>query len=100
MTLTGPQIIEYAGISRRQLDHWVRSGYLHTAGPVAGDGVTRVFEPGEDQVARWMGLLVRHGITPEAAAPIARDLHATGRARLGLFEITTATPLAPAGAVA
>lgn len=92
MNLTGPAIIEYAGISRRQLDHWTNCGHLRAHGPAAGDGAARAFEPGEDQIARWMGLLVRHGVTPDAAATVARDLHATGRARLGLFEITTATP--------
>lgn len=96
--LTGPGIAEYAGITYRQLEHWSNQGYLRAEAPAPGAGVAHYYGPDEAPVAKWMALLVRHGITPAAAAPIARDLHHHGRARLGLFDITTAT--IPTGATA
>lgn len=89
--VTAVGLQEYAGITRRQVDHWTEAGYLRiTSTPAAG--ATRIYDTGEDQVARWMGLLIRHGFTVATAAQVARQLHETGAARIGLLDITPAVP--------
>lgn len=57
----------------RQIDYWVRRGWLRPIGAAApGSGVPRVFPPEELAVADRMARLVRAGLTPEAAHRAAR----------------------------
>ncbi|MCC5574537.1 MerR family transcriptional regulator [Microtetraspora sp. AC03309] len=59
------------GPTKRQLDFWVRQGYLK---PVArgGSGHPREWPRTEKQVAHLMGRLVAAGFTAAAAADVAR----------------------------
>jgi DNA-binding transcriptional MerR regulator len=89
------EVCDRAGITYRQLDHWVTNHLLHPTGdpnPGQGPDRWRQFTEDETRIACWMALLVRHGIQPHVAASLARDLHTHGHARLGLFHITTAMP--------
>lgn len=60
-----------AGATYRQLDHWVRLGYLHPLGG-RGSGSVRAWPPGELAVADCMARLVAAGLRPEAAHRVAR----------------------------
>ncbi|WP_193613135.1 MerR family transcriptional regulator [Nocardioides lijunqiniae] len=79
-----------AGASHRQLDHWITHGYLTCHRTGHGQGYPRYFTLAEAEVLKYMTLLVRHGVLPKNAGDLAHQLQATGRARLGLFVITTA----------
>jgi len=61
-----------ARISYRQLDHWVRKGFLRPDVDNVGSGRRRTFPPGELAVARVMGALAAAGMTPRAAERVAR----------------------------
>lgn len=75
---------EATGLSYRQVDHWVRCGWLVPEGEVhPGSGRRRGFADQEVLVAGMMAHLVAAGLQPSAAAPIARELAMTGRATFG-----------------
>jgi hypothetical protein len=59
------------GITYRQMDHWVRLGYLQP-GEGHGSGHARQWTRTELGVARDMGLLVKAGLLPAAAHRAAR----------------------------
>ena len=61
------------GISYRQLDYWVRRGYLKPEYLAPGSGAKRRWTAEERRVAQTMARLVAAGFTPEAAHPIARN---------------------------
>lgn len=63
------------GASYRQIDHWCRAGYLRPTNPDAGSGTARTFPPIELAVAARMVRLIRAGLTPAAAARVARGNH-------------------------
>lgn len=60
-----------AGITYRQLDHWIRKGYINGALP--GSGNPRTINGHEADVVRDMAALVRAGFRPDVAARIARQ---------------------------
>lgn len=64
------QIADKAGITYRQLDHWVTKGWLRPRG--SGSGSDRYWTPAEEQCALDMGSLTRFGVPPELAHRIAR----------------------------
>ena len=59
------------GISYRQLDFWVRRGYLHPV-HAGGSGTYRHWPDEEVRVAKEMARLVAVGIPPSLAVRIAR----------------------------
>lgn len=64
-------VAEACGITYRQLDYWVRCGYLH---PVhrGGSGHDRLWPYEEIATAVRMGLLVAAGLTPRGAHAVTR----------------------------
>jgi hypothetical protein len=69
------QVALAAGISYRQLDHWVRRGWVRTVGdPHGGSGTSREFTDGEAGTAAVMARLVRAGFLVERAAELARTV--------------------------
>lgn len=64
-------IADQAGVTYRQLDYWIRQGYLKPI-RTGGTGHQHEWPKTELSVARWMGRLVKAGFTPEAAAELAR----------------------------
>lgn len=91
--MNAPAAAEAAGVTYRQLDHWIHRGYINAEGGY-GTGYPREIADTEVEVLKYMALLVRHGLAPQQASQVARQLQQAGRARLGLFVITTATPTA------
>lgn len=82
---------QLAGVSYRQLDHWVRLGYLtpgHRHGS-SSTGQLRVFVPGDVQKARLMGSLVRlFEMNPSSAARVADQILDHGSAEVDGFRLT------------
>ena len=64
-------IAQIAGISYRQLDFWVRRGYLRPV-HVGGSGTYRQWPDEEVRVAKEMARLVVAGVSPALAARVAR----------------------------
>jgi MerR-like DNA binding protein len=73
MTTTDTLLSE--GITYRQLDHWCKAGYLHVSSK--GSGTPRDWPHREVKVARFMARLVTAGLTPKAAAEVARQVAAS-----------------------
>ena len=69
--MNGPQAAKKAGITYRQFDHWIRRGYI--AGGCPGSGRRRDISADEFDVLARMAGLVRAGVTPAAAAELARQ---------------------------
>lgn len=80
------ELAEYAGITPRQLDFWVRQGYL-TPEPRTADhqGYRREFNAEQMRVAVTMAGLVKAGILPEVAHVLAEPLNTEGHVRVGKF---------------
>lgn len=75
MSTAIPDLAGEFGVSFRQLDYWIRKGYLHTApNEKTGSGYHRIMEDSEVQVAHYMVRLINSGFTVNAAALIARRL--------------------------
>lgn len=92
------EMMEAAGITYRQLDHWTRMEYLTAYG--RGSGTARSWPASEVEVARRMGRLAAAGLTPMAAAFLARIDPAgtpvvlpSGVAIVGDWEAFTGRPL-------
>lgn len=66
-------VLDACGITYRQLDYWVRRGYVHPRDRRKNSsGIPREFSDDELAVAARMGRLIDRGFTPKAAARIAR----------------------------
>ena len=71
------------GLTFRQLDHWIVSGYLGDIGGQPGSGYNRAFTLGEVEQVRTMHRLVEAGLTVPRAAQIASE-HIRGRGKVEL----------------
>lgn len=71
------QVCEIAGITYRQLDHWLHRNYVTPGRHLTGSGSRRGFTTDEVRHIAIMGRLVRDGIDPQVAAGLAsRACHA------------------------
>jgi len=77
---TSEQVATTAKITYRQLDHWVRRGYLEPAWVTNrtgnGRGTGREWTATEAPIACLMGRLTRGGLAPATAAAVARSAQA------------------------
>ena len=73
-SLLAPEWLEGSGVTYRQLDYWARQGWLlpETRDGGTGPGYHRRWPEPERRVAALMSRLVASGLTPTAAAPVAR----------------------------
>lgn len=67
-----PPWAEDVNATYRQLDYWIRRGWLHPLG--TGSGNRRQWPETERRAARIMARCVNAGLTPEAAASVARSV--------------------------
>lgn len=85
--ISAPDLACDAGITYRQLDHWVDLSYLFPEERCegAGSGIPREFSDHEAAIARLMGLLVSQGLRPGKAHEVARMAvdNQTSQVRLG-----------------
>jgi DNA-binding transcriptional MerR regulator len=87
---TYSDLTRLAGLTPRQAEHWTRRGYIRPDATHPGSGHGRFYPDGEFRVARRMARLVRVGLTPADAAPIART-YATWEAAPGIsFDVVDA----------
>lgn len=71
------QVARAARISYRQLDYWIKQGYIDdaaNAGRATGSGHYREIDDRETQVICDAAELVRLGVTPERAFALARKI--------------------------
>lgn len=61
------------GVTYRQLDYWVRAGYLRPTVPTPGTGTARDWSPEEIEIARLMARLTAAGFDLAVAARVARE---------------------------
>lgn len=73
-----PGVLAATGATYRQLDHWVRRGWLHPTDPAPGNGYRRDWPHLEMQVAALMRRLTAAGININVAARLARALAGNG----------------------
>jgi hypothetical protein len=67
-------LIEYAGISYRQLENWIAAGYVRSTGAKhPGHGKARVFDEPEAEIAKRIRLLMAAGFNTATAAWVARQ---------------------------
>jgi len=69
--LSSDEVAEYAGITYRQLDHWLRRGYIPAPGTTSGEtgsGNRRRWTQAEADRVALMASLVGEGLTVPAAA--------------------------------
>lgn len=69
--LTPAEVCKATGATYRQLDHWIRRGWL-TVDHTGGTGNRREWSSHEITIAALMVRLVNAGLRPEAAARVAR----------------------------
>lgn len=93
-----PAAAERAGITYRQLDHWIDLGLVVSEPAEPGMGVGRSVDDEECEVVRWMAELVRLGVDHTPASQVAHAIYHHDQARLGLFTITPAHHSLPRGA--
>jgi DNA-binding transcriptional MerR regulator len=90
--VTTHELVAEAGISYRQADYWIRTGFLHPDVAHPGHGVPRSLP--EDQVprARTAKALLDAGITLEAVRATIDDLLTHGTATRGPVTIIIHQP--------
>lgn len=76
--LTTRQVAELLRVSYRQLDWWVRSGFLTVGDVTPGSGYPRRWWPDEVNRARAFAALVHVGISPAAVAAAMPSLMLDG----------------------
>lgn len=79
-----------ANITYRQLDHWIRQGYV--AATTMGTGYPREMEHAEVRVVVLMAHLVASGLTVATAADIARIAIETAQSRVTRKGLTFEIP--------
>lgn len=85
-------MLQRTGLTFRQVDHWVSTGYLRCTEPSPGTGRPRMFGSGEVQVAIRMKSLVELGIKPSVACDLARgDRKLMEKFQMALSAIRVAT---------
>lgn len=89
-----PVAAERAGVTYRQLHHWVSQGYVPCQGnPTPGSGGRILMDPEHVMRAWLMGRLVAAGIAPTYAAEMAANLALNGRVDLdGQISVRLETP--------
>lgn len=85
LTVCWRHLHEDLGITYRQLDHWVRRGYLQPRQDQSGPGNARVWSEHEVTVAKRIALLVRAGLPHAKAAWMARDSWPRGEIAPGVW---------------
>lgn len=73
MTESEP-LVEIHGVTSRQVDFWVRQGYLLPGQPAPASGNARQWPEEEIRVAQLMARLVACGFTPADACDYARKV--------------------------
>jgi hypothetical protein len=70
--LTTVDVAQLVGVTFRQLDYWLRRGWVPAPNPTPGSGNQRVWTRELVRCAAVMAALVRAGLTPDAASELAR----------------------------
>lgn len=71
------EMLRQTNAGYRQVDYWVRQGWLQPLYPASGSGVRRRWPAAEVAIVRRMVQLVRVGMHPRTAAHCARNGYTT-----------------------
>lgn len=85
-TMRSDTLVEACACTYRQIDYWVRAGYLHPTRGGTGSGHWRRWPESEARVAIVMSRLIRCGFAVPDAARIARAFIEQGTRRFDLVE--------------
>jgi hypothetical protein len=86
-TVYGATVLQEAGITYRQLDHWCRAGFARPVNDGPGIGHARRFTRVELRRIVCMGRLVNAGMRPDAAYTIAQGDAAATASLLAAVEL-------------
>lgn len=90
-TVSAKQIMEHAGLTHRQVDHWTSKGYLLPVGdPNPGHGIPRAYPAEELGQALVMASLIRAGLRPSMAAMAAREIRLNRTWECGPVQVSVA----------
>lgn len=70
MNISAVDLASSAGVSLRQLGHWIDRGYVRAALAHPGSGHERWFTAAEARRVRILAVLVHAGLLPHAAAAV------------------------------
>lgn len=87
-----PTLADLTGATPRRLDWWIATGHLRCTEPFPGSGNPRTIPATETPIVALVVALTADGVTPAAAFPLARTLHATGTATLAGCTLTRRSP--------
>jgi DNA-binding transcriptional MerR regulator len=73
------KVAAIAQVSYRQMDFWLRKGWVPNAPEAKGTGTPREWDEKHVEFFRRMGLLTRAGVYPEKAQKIAKGDERTAR---------------------
>lgn len=65
-------VAKLAGITYRQLDYWLRRGFVYVSDPEPGSGYQRQFSLTESAQVIALSALVRIGFSPESASHVLK----------------------------
>lgn len=71
-TYTSDDVLKATRLTSRQLDHWLRQGYVDLPSPTPGSGHPRRFTDAELDSIGTLAALVGAGLKPDRAAEIAQ----------------------------
>jgi DNA-binding transcriptional MerR regulator len=89
--MTSVEVAERCRVSYRQLDYWVRAGYLPITSTRPGSGVKRLWSFDEVRVAEAFAALMHAGVDPHAIAEALPSMLLGGdwfAAQLGALTVT------------
>jgi len=70
---TADNVVKATGLTYRQLDHYIRRGYIQMSNPTPGSGVPRLFTGEQLDRIGTIQALIEAGFKPRAAAEIAQS---------------------------
>jgi hypothetical protein len=90
---TTKEVATECGISYRQIDYWIRQGYVPMEGETCpGSGYHRDLSDSEAEHVRAISELVKIGVRPDIAGVWAPELVNQNLVRIGSLTITKETP--------
>lgn len=85
---TAVELAEETGLTYRQLDWWIRQGYVECDDPTPGSGTARELTDDQADFVRTMADLVKIGTGARKAHQLTYTLLTKGRITIGNITIT------------
>jgi hypothetical protein len=92
--ICAPCVLATTGLTYRQLDYWVRAGYLRPVRDRTGSGIARLWPHAELEIAGRMKRLTDVGLPPREAHRFAREMWPDGEIAPGIWISAEEVPCA------